>query len=83
MLLIQAPVLFHGNPVEIHLIKHAVQSFHCTFQIGSIGFIEIEAIFSQRLPCLLGFGNSFFRKVYIRPAGETIFLVPYTLSVTK
>ena len=47
MLLVQAPRFLYRYPVLIHTIQYHIQCFHCTFQVGSIGFIKLEVIIYQ------------------------------------
>ena len=83
VLLIESSRLFHRNPIQIHPIKHRIQSFYRSLEIRSKSSFYLNIFFFQKFCSFLSLGNPFFCQIYICSPCKPIFLVPSTLSMTN
>ena len=82
VLLVEAPALLYGDPVEVHDVEDLVEGLDSALEVGGISLREVEAVFLEDGPSLLSFFDTLFGEVYVRPASEAVLLVPHAFSVT-
>ena len=81
VLLVETPSLHYGDPVFVHSVEHVVERLHGTLQIGSVGDVEMIALFlhqSAGIKCLF---LAFFSKINVGPSCETVLKIPLALAV--
>ena len=81
VLLIEAPGLADGDPVEIHLIEDDIEGLDGTLEVAGVGEGEVKSILLQRLACSGSLLDTLIGQVHIGPSGKAILQVPLTLSV--
>ena len=82
MLLIEAPALLNGDPVEVHLVQDVVEGLDSTLEERGVGQVEGEALLFEGLTSLDGLVYTSFGEIDVGPTCETVLQVPGTLTMT-
>ena len=83
MALVQAPGIDHRQVHAVHFIQRDPERADRPFKNRGVTQVKIIPTFLERLSCLVGFQQSFFREIHVGPAGEAVFHIPRAFAVAQ